>query len=121
MSSAPAATFGDCLTSCDANSACVSVAYANGICYLKNRLTAAVSNLNVWSAKKQSQKPGLTCDSNSNNGKTDDGETYQTPNGLFKVVCGKEYPGADLISTSTTSFEGCIEVCATTDKCVDVS
>jgi hypothetical protein len=116
MSSAPAETFEDCLTACDAESACVSVAYANGICYLKNQLTTAVSNSAVWSAKKQGVKRGLSCVDG-----TDNGETYQTLNGEFKIICGQEYPGGDLTSTGTASFEACIEACASNDDCVDVS
>jgi hypothetical protein len=116
MSSAPAATFKDCLTACDAQSSCVTVAFANGICYLKNQLTTPVSNYAVWSAKKQGAKRGLSCEN-----KIDDGTTYQATKGQFKIVCGQEYSGGDLASTGTASFEECIEACAGNDKCVDVS
>jgi hypothetical protein len=116
MSSAPAATFKDCLAACDAQSSCVTVAFANGYCYLKNRLTTPVANYAVWSAKKQGVKRGLSCDN-----KIDDGKTYQATKGQFKIVCGQEYSGGDLTSTGTASFEECIEACVGNEKCVDVS
>jgi hypothetical protein len=116
MSSTPAATFEDCLTACDAQSTCVTVAFANGICYLKNKVTTPVSNYAVWSAKKQGVKRGLSCDN-----KIDDGITYQATKGQFKIVCGQEYSGGDLASTGTASFEECIEACVGNEKCVDVS
>jgi hypothetical protein len=109
-------TFADCLTACDQEAACVTVAYANGFCYLKNQVTTTVSNANVWAAKKQNAKETLTCVD-----KKDDGKMYQASKGKYKVVCGKEYAGGDLSSTSTASFEACIEACVGTDGCVDVS
>jgi hypothetical protein len=116
MSSVSAATFEDCLTACDAESSCVTVAFANNICYLKNKVTTPVSNYAVWSAKKQGVKRGLSCDN-----KIDNGITYQATKGQFKVVCGQEYSGGDLASTGTASFEECIEACVGNEKCVDVS
>jgi hypothetical protein len=109
-------TFADCLTACDQEAACVTVSYANGFCYLKNQVTTTVSNANVWAAKKQNAKETLTCID-----KKDDGKVFQASKGQYKVTCGKEYAGGDLSSTSTASFEACIEACVGTDSCVDVS
>jgi hypothetical protein len=109
-------TFADCLTVCDQEAACVTVAYANGFCYLKNQVTTTVSNANVWAAKKQNAKETSTCID-----KKDDGKMYQASKGQYKVICGKEHAGGDLSSTSTASFEACIEACVGTDGCVDVS
>jgi hypothetical protein len=109
-------TFADCLTACDQEAACVTVSYANGFCYLKNQVTTTVSNANVWAAKKQNAKETLTCID-----KKDDGKVYKASKGQYKVTCGKEYAGGDLSSTSTASFEACIEACVGTDGCVDVS
>lgn len=47
--------------------------------------------------------------------------TYTSSKGDFKIICGKDYAGNDLPSTNTKTFEACIETCATTDRCVDVS
>jgi hypothetical protein len=116
LSSLQTETFADCLTACDKEAACVTVSYANGFCYLKNHVTTTVSNANVWAAKKQNAKESLTCI----NGK-DDSNTYPASKGQYKITCGKEYAGGDLSSTSTTSFEACIEACVNTDRCVDVS
>jgi hypothetical protein len=109
-------TFADCLTACDQEAACVTVSYANGFCYLKNQVTTTVSNASVWAAKKQNAKETLTCID-----KKDDGKMYQASKGQYKVICGKEHAGGDLSSTSTASFEACIEACVGTDGCVDVS
>lgn len=117
LRSLEADTFQDCLQACETESQCVSVAYGGTSCYLKNNLTPAQSNSGVWSAKKLNVNKGLTCDTDGSS----DGTTYKSSNGDFKIICGKDYAGNDLPSTSTKTFEACIETCATTTKCVDVS
>jgi hypothetical protein len=116
LSSLQTRTFADCLTACDEEVACATVAYANGFCYLKNQVTTTVSNANVWAAKKQNAKESLTCV-----GGKDDAKIYSASKGQYNIICGKEYAGGDLISTSTASFEACIEACVGTDGCIDVS
>lgn len=108
-------TFGDCLNSCSAETACITVAYRGNTCYLKSTITSSVSDSNVWSAKR-SGASSLSCENNAS-----DGVTYAASKGQFKIICGKEYYGGDLSSTSATSFEACIETCATTASCIDVS
>jgi hypothetical protein len=114
------ASFGDCLAACDAepNSACVTLAYVNGACYLKNQVTPAVSNVGVWSAKRKviPTDNALSCVNNKS-----DGATYTAGGKSFKIICGKEYFGGDLTSTSTASFEGCIAACSEKAQCIDVS
>jgi hypothetical protein len=112
-------SFQSCLEACSTEVACTSVAYNNGSCYLKKKLTSAVSDTNVWSAKKKNQpitNAGLSCDGNLS-----DGTTYPSAKGPFKITCGKDYYGNDLTSTGTDTFEACIQICASTPKCVDVS
>jgi len=41
----------ECIQACDANPGCVDVSFVNNICYMKNTLTAAVSNSNIIAAK----------------------------------------------------------------------
>jgi hypothetical protein len=101
-------TFQGCLAACKTDAECVSVAYGGTSCYLKNILTTGQPNGGVWSAKKTVTNKSLTCDADGSKGD-------------FKIICGKDYAGNDLPSTSTKSFEACIETCATTDRCVDVS
>ncbi|KAJ8116343.1 hypothetical protein OPT61_g2196 [Boeremia exigua] len=72
------------------------------------------ANDGVWSAKRVAANKGLSCGA-------DDGKAYASSKGDFKIVCGKDYVGNDLPATSAPSFEACIETCATTDRCVDVS
>jgi hypothetical protein len=111
-------SFKDCLTACDTEPTCVTVAYRDGACYLKNKVTSAVSNESVWSAKKENvpTSTALSCEDNRS-----DGVTYTASKGHFRIICGKEYPGGDLTSTSTSTFEDCIETCATNAHCIDVS
>jgi hypothetical protein len=110
-------TFQGCLAACKTDAECVSVAYGGTSCYLKNILTTGQPNGGVWSAKKTVTNKSLTCDADGSS----DGKTYTSSKGDFKIICGKDYAGNDLPSTSTKSFEACIETCATTDRCVDVS
>jgi len=110
------AVFQDCIAACDSDSSCGSLSFTNGICYLKSSAPTAVANSNVWAAKKQNAKGALTCVD-----KADHGKTYQASKGQFKIICGQEYGGGDLTSASTSSFEACIEACATTTLCIDVS
>lgn len=110
-------TFGGCLAACKAESQCVSVAYGGTSCYLKNKLTTGQPNGGVWSAKKVVSNKGLTCDADGSS----DGKIYTSSKGNFKIICGKDYAGNDLPATSAQTFEACIETCAATDRCVDVS
>ncbi|KAF3039675.1 hypothetical protein E8E11_006828 [Didymella keratinophila] len=111
-------SFKDCLTACNTERTCVTVAYRDGACYLKNQVTSAVPNEGVWSAKKEvvPTNTALSCEDNRS-----DGITYTASKGRFRIICGKEYPGGDLTSTSTSTFEDCIETCATNARCIDVS
>jgi len=47
---------------------------------------------------------------------------YQASNGgVFLIECGIDHAGGDLSSTSVQNYQGCIEACASTTGCVDVS
>lgn len=78
-------SFQDCLAACDTESACITVAYRDGSCYLKNTLMSAVPNEGVWGAKKQvvHTSTALSCE----NGRSD-GTTYAASKGQFKIICG---------------------------------
>lgn len=117
LSSLQTNSFEGCLDACGANAQCVSIAYGGTTCYLKNELTTALPNTGVWSAKRTSVRTGLTCNSFSSS----DGTKYTASKGDFKITCGKDYYGNDLAATNTKTFEACIETCATTNQCVDVS
>lgn len=108
-------TFGACLTECSGDPVCVAVAFRDGACYLKNSIAPALSNSNVWSAKK-SGATSLSCD-----GKASDGLTYSASKDQFKIICEKEYYGGDLTTTRVLSFKACIEECAANSECIDVS
>lgn len=52
----------------------------------------------------------------------DNNGLYEASNGeLFQIHCGVDYPGGDLAVTSTSTFAGCVNFCANTNNCVDVS
>ncbi|KAF1364343.1 hypothetical protein EJ07DRAFT_99257 [Lizonia empirigonia] len=105
--------FAGCLTACDAEAGCSTVAYVNGACYLKHGVPTLQGNDAVWSAKKT---PPPTCD-----GGASDGALYATAAGNFQIICGKDYGGNDLPSFGTDSFSACIDACAADQSCVDVS
>lgn len=108
-------SFQGCLDTCDAEPLCSTVAYVDGACYLKQGVpTLQTGNDAVWSAKKT---PPPTCDGSSNS----DGTIYSTSAGSFQIICGKDYGGNDLGGVNTGSFSACIDLCATTNNCVDVS
>ncbi|ETS86981.1 hypothetical protein PFICI_00809 [Pestalotiopsis fici W106-1] len=48
--------------------------------------------------------------------------TVVTSNGKnFTIECGVDHSGGDLTSTTVSSFQGCIDACASNSQCVDVS
>lgn len=108
------ADFVGCLTACDAEAQCDTVAYVDYACYLKNGVPDLETGIaDVWSAKKI---PPPTCDGNAS-----DGAIYFTSVGNFQIICGRDYNGNDFGGISTASFAECIDTCAAYEKCVDVS
>jgi hypothetical protein len=121
-------TFADCIEACATTSGCVDVSYGGNACYLKNQLETSVSKDWVWTAQlvkntaSAGSVPGangnqLTCDN-----KQCEGTNYTTSSGLtFEVLCGVDYAGGDLAAANSATFESCIETCANTTGCIDVS
>jgi hypothetical protein len=108
--------FKGCLDICDAEAECVTVSYRDGACYLKKEETRLDPNTSVWAAKKTLKSAAPSC--------VDGVSTvsrYISSNGVFQIICGKEYRNGDLPATTTSSFEACIEVCAANEECIDVS
>lgn len=117
------ATFADCINACDANPQCIDVSYVGENCYLKNGLSTPFTDRPwVWSAKKVGADvpPPVsypTCENNAN-----DGALIVTANRkTFEIVCGVDSTGNDISSFQTSTFSICIEICAETPNCVDVS
>ncbi|OJD29358.1 kelch domain-containing protein [Diplodia corticola] len=115
-------SFEACVRDCDTTAGCVDVSFVwPNACYKKNVLTTATSNSAVWTAKKvgvsgASTSTALSCENNRSNG-----AQYTTSKGAFQVVCGVDYAGGDLSSSHVASFEACIDDCASTTGCIDVS
>ncbi|KAK4663961.1 uncharacterized protein QC763_501310 [Podospora pseudopauciseta] len=50
------------------------------------------------------------------------GTVYESPKGVeFLVLCGVDYGGGDMSAAQTGTFAGCMDLCAETSGCVDVS
>jgi hypothetical protein len=62
-------------------------------------------------------KEAPTCD-----GKDQDTKfTFSTPGGAYDIICGNDYFGGDLTSSTADSFEACLLDCDKTDGCISVS
>ncbi|OJD35908.1 apple protein [Diplodia corticola] len=118
-------SFEECIQDCDATTDCVDVSFVwPNACYKKNVLGTASAVDSVWTARKKSSGTGsstsastaLSCDNSAS-----DGVKYTSSKGTFLVECGVDYAGGDMGSSNTASFAACIEDCASTDGCIDVS
>jgi hypothetical protein len=113
-----AATFSQCIDSCDKAKNCKGVSYVNGACYQKAVATPLKVASWVWTAQFVPAS-GLSCVAGLDNGKL-----ITTTNGQkFAIICGIDYWGGDMPNgqVGTKTFEKCIELCDTTTGCVDVS
>ncbi|KAH6633380.1 hypothetical protein C7974DRAFT_170427 [Boeremia exigua] len=125
------ASFEECINDCDTVQGCVDVSFVwPNACYKKNKLNAVIDNASVWTARKkvaassdptntQPQAPSgkdITCQD-----KASDGVKYTSKKGNFLIECGVDHYGGDMGSSNAETFAACIEDCAATDGCVDVS
>ena len=120
LSSGQADTFEECIALCDSTPGCVDVSYGKPDCWLKNQLRAPpFSSGNVWTARRADLPASFSLSCEDSNV---DGTTYTAPGGVeFKILCGKDYVGADMEPTQTDNFAGCMDACENTEGCVDVS
>ena len=121
LSATQTPTFAGCIDACDSTPGCIDVSYAGEACYLKHRIETGFEREWVWSAKQITPAPGatpkVTCVD-----KQSDKATYTSSTGaVFQVLCGVDYGGGDVGATNSATFEGCIDACAATDGCIDVS
>lgn len=138
-------TFQQCIEACDANPACVNVAFVAPACYLKGEQRPAVDAPAVWGAVRKAQptpEPSTTTSTAGSGASTDtatatptetqaplscingasNGVKYTGPSGgLYEIVCGGDYGGNDLTATTAETFEDCIAACDRNHDCVDVS
>jgi len=47
--------------------------------------------------------------------------TFSTPSGVYDIICGNDYFGGDLTSSTADTFEACLLDCDKTDGCISVS
>ncbi|KAK4102316.1 hypothetical protein N658DRAFT_506504 [Parathielavia hyrcaniae] len=110
-------TFAGCIEACDSTPGCIDVSFAGEQCYLKSKVTDAHQRDWVWTAKSTASDNQLTCVGNKS-----DKAIYTTPTGaVFEIQCGVDYAGGDVGATNAATFEGCIDACAATAGCLDVS
>ncbi|KAJ0278132.1 hypothetical protein COL940_007396 [Colletotrichum noveboracense] len=110
--------FEACVKACNAEEACIAVAYVNDQqdCYLEDVQTPATALAWVNSARKTFKASGVTCAGGASNG-----ATYAGANGNFEIVCGVDYAGADIAALQVANFEDCIKACDNDARCLDVS
>ncbi|KAJ4298332.1 hypothetical protein N0V88_003357 [Collariella sp. IMI 366227] len=116
-------TFAGCINACDATPGCVDVSYLGESCYVKSKAENPAERDWVWSARLVTPATGSEADKKlSCVDKKSDKTTYTTTSGTaFQVLCGIDYSGTDVGATNTPTFEQCIEACASTSGCIDVS
>lgn len=113
-------TFEECIADCDAVSTCIDVSYVGTSCYLKSALNTLIESSGVWTATNRVRSEAAAARLSCTNDKSE-GVTYQATNGKYTIVCGQEHAGGDIASTTSDTFEDCIEACDTYSGCVDVS
>ncbi|KAK8172020.1 WSC domain-containing protein [Phyllosticta citrichinensis] len=150
MGSTTTSSFEDCIAACDAASGCVDVSYVLGACYLKSSAGAPQTNNNVFGARLIARNgtyvSSATTTSASGSNATasatsalstssavasaspitcpsGDGSIYTAANNkTFVIECGVDHAGGDLgAPTYPYDFGLCINQCASTTGCVDVS
>jgi len=122
-------TFDDCLDACGDTAGCINVAYVYGNCYMKNEQKEVQNNDWVWGAVVV-DKPTttssvlgptststLTCE-----GWVSDNSFFVTnQNKRYEILCGVDYEGGDTSLQTVKTFEGCLDLCDSTEGCIDVT
>jgi hypothetical protein len=143
MGGSPQPSFSECIDTCAATQGCIDVSYSGNYCYMKSALNPPNEAATwAWTARKvpddydpeNPPNPGGEVDGGGEEegevgsrgptcvGAGDEGKTFKTENGKrYQIICGREYPGGDLLGVDVTSFKECIERCDATPLCVDVS
>jgi predicted heme/steroid binding protein len=98
--------------------------YVNGACYLKHTKSAELITAgNVWTAELIGTQTSVKVDEFTCINGEANGKTYTATNGgKYKIECGIDYAGGDLLTVdSTTTFQTCMDACDATTGCIDVS
>ncbi len=116
-------SFADCIAACDANQNCVDVSYGyrTKSCYLKGKVTTPNALEGFWTALKKTEeqeepKTVVTCEENASNN-----TIYKTAGSSFLVLCGFDFGGGDMGGSPQPTFADCMDACAATQDCIDVS
>jgi predicted heme/steroid binding protein len=98
--------------------------YVNGACYMKHTKSAELITAgNVWTAELIGTQTSVKVDEFTCINGEANGKTYTATNGgKYKIECGIDYAGGDLLTVdSTTTFQTCMDACDATTGCIDVS
>lgn len=141
MASSKAISLEQCIAACDADIKCVDVSLSGVACYEKSVLNPAVHAAGILGARLLRQytstppapsttvdaAPAATMSSIAVGCPADNGTVYTTTSGQnFLIECSVDHPGGDLavvrmLGGPSTWFGQCIEACANTTSCLDVS
>jgi hypothetical protein len=102
MGASSPGSFEECITDCDNTPGCIDVSFAwPNSCYKKNKLTIALDNNSIWTARKKVNPSTGGSDTNTKTpavtkavtceGKADDGAKYESKKGTFLVECGFDH------------------------------
>ncbi|KFY85691.1 hypothetical protein V500_08192 [Pseudogymnoascus sp. VKM F-4518 (FW-2643)] len=130
MGAANVETFDQCLDACGSASGCVTVAYVYGSCYMKNQQNEAQDHDWVWGAVAIESPTSttsilagptstsiLTCEE-----WVSDNSFFVTSHGKqYEILCGVDYEAGDMSLTTVMTFEGCLDICDSTEGCIDVT
>lgn len=115
-------TFGDCISACETNSACVDVSFVPpNSCYLKQQLTTPSTNDGVWNARRLNIAAPPVDPADNPNCPGDDNTSYTVNDISFTIHCYNDYRGGDYGSLPAAHFSDCLAACAGDAQCVDVA
>lgn len=140
-------TLDSCIEACASRGDCVDIAWlpgSPGPCYLKGEVGARLSNQGVWGAiKATSSTPsastssdtatttptsasvcpgGMLSPTTTINCPVHNGACFKTTSqDVFQIECFSDRYAGDLALSWETTFLACLEKCASTPNCIDVS
>lgn len=137
--SIPSLKLADCINACSANPGCVDVSLSGSSCYMKyaagdlynlvhqirgaRRVSVGSVSVGSLSTSGNSSASSLTgIQTQTPTCPRSNGTRYLTSNGaVFAIECFIDRYGDDMKMIYVSSFQQCMESCATTPGCLDVS
>lgn len=122
-------TFDGCLDACGNTPGCLNVAYVYGSCYMKNQKNEAQDHDWVWGAivvdnptptssiPVPTSTSTLTCEE----WVSDNSFFVTAQNKQYEILCGVDYEAGDMSMATVMTFEGCLDICDSTEGCIDIT